>query len=167
MNLLVKGAMLTAVVAVFGATSAAAQNTDNDDIEVTAVVETALDVQGVTDLDFGSVFPGFGRTIAANDAASGEFQISGGNGGGVDLTFTLPASLSDGTNTMPVSFTAAAGADRAGATVFDPTALAQRSLDATNGTLSVFLGGTVTAAPTQVAGNYSATVTLTASYNGL
>lgn len=168
MNLFVKGAMLTAVVAVFGATSAAAQNTDNDDIAVTATVETALSVTGVTDLAFGSVFPGFGRTILATAPASGEFQIAGGNSGGVDLTFTLPATLSDGgVNTMPVSFTAAAGDDRATAGNFDPAVLHQGTLDATSGLLNVYLGGTVTAAPTQVAGNYSATVTLTATYNGL
>ena len=115
MNLFVKGALLTAVVAMAGATSAAAQNTDNDLIDVTAVVETALDVQGVQDLDFGPVFPGFGRTVAADAAGSGEFLISGGVGGGIDIAFTLPTVLTSGLNTMPVSFTAASGADRASA----------------------------------------------------
>ena len=167
MNLFVKGALLTAVVAMSGATSAAAQNTDNDLIDVTAVVETALDVQGVQDLDFGPVFPGFGRTVAADAAGSGEFLISGGVGGGIDIAFTLPTVLTSGLNTMPVSFTAASGADRASAAGLDPTAVAPRSLDGTTGNLYVFLGGTVTAAPTQVAGSYSGTVTLTATYNGL
>jgi spore coat protein U-like protein len=167
MNLFVKGALLAAVVAVSGATSAAAQNTDNDMIDVTAVVETALDVQGVLDLDFGPVFPGFGKTVNADAAGSGEFLIDGGVGGGVDITFSLPAVLTSGLNTMPVSFTAASGADRASAAAFDPTALHQGTLDGTSGELYVFLGGTVTAAATQVAGSYSGTVTMTATYNGL
>jgi spore coat protein U-like protein len=68
---------------------------------------------------------------------------------------------------MPVSFTAAAGADRGSAAGFDPTVTHQNTLDGTTGDLRVYLGGTVTAAPTQVAGSYSATVTLTATYNGL
>lgn len=167
MNLFVKGAMLTAVVAVFGATGAAAQNTDNADIDVTATVETALSVTGVSDLAFGSIFPGFGRTIAATDATSGEFQIAGGNNGGLDLSFTLPGTLTGPGDPMIVSFTAAAGDDRATAGSFDPAALHQGRLNATTGMLNVYLGGTVTAAPTQLAGSYSGIVTLTASYNGL
>ena len=167
MNLFVKGAMLTAVLAVFGATGAAAQNTDTDDIDVTAVVETALQVTGAQDLVFGPVFPGFGRTIAVGDAASAEFVITGGVGGGVDIDLTLPTELSDGTNVMPVSFTAAAGAGRGTAIGFNPAVTHGNSLDATTGELRVYLGGTVTAAPTQVAGSYSAVATLTASYNGL
>ena len=167
MNVYVKGALLTAVVAVSGATSARAQNTDNDLINVTALVETALDVQGVQDLGFGPVFPGIARTINATDAGSGEFLIAGGNSGGVDIAFTLPATLSDGVNTMPVSFTAAAGADRTSAAAFDPTATHQGTLNGTTGDLRVYLGGTVTPAATQAAGNYTATATLTATYNGL
>jgi hypothetical protein len=167
MNLFVKGAMLTAVVAVFGATSASAQNTDNDNIDVTATVETALDVVGVTDLAFGPVFPGFGRTIAATDASSGEFLIDGGNGGGVAISLSLPTDLASGGNLLPVTFTAAAGADRATAAGFDPSAPHANHLSAGSGELRVFLGGQVTAAANQPAGNYSALVTLTASYNGL
>lgn len=169
MNRFVKSAVLTGLVAVFGATSAVAQNTDTDDIDVTAIVETALNVTGGQDLAFGPIFPGFGRTIAASDAASGDFAIAGGVDGGVDITFLLPALLTDPVSlqTMPVSFTAAAGATRASSVAFDPTALHQNTLDATTGTLNVYLGGTVTSAPTQAAGSYSATVSMTASYNGL
>ena len=63
MKLSMKSALLTAAVAVLSATSVSAQNTDNDVIDVLATVETAIDVTGAQDLDFGAIIPGFGSTV--------------------------------------------------------------------------------------------------------
>lgn len=166
MNVFAKGALLTAAVAVFGATSASAQNTDNDAIDVTAVVEAALDVTGAQDLDFGTLLPGFGRTIAPDDLGSGEFAITGADGAEIDLSFTLPATsaLSNGTDDLPVTFTAGVGAARGATVALDPTAGGTTTLGLTG--VSVFLGGTVSPAANQPAGAYTAPVTLTASYTG-
>ncbi len=167
MNLSTKCALVVAAAAVLGSTTAEAQNTDTDQINVTAQVQTALDVAAGQDLDLGAAFPGTTRTVAASDAASGEFVITGGNGGGLDITFVLPANLTDGVNNLPVTFTAAAGADRGSAAGFDPSALHQDQLDGTTGQLNVYLGASVVVPALQPSGTYSGTVQMTATYNGL
>ena len=124
---------------------------------------------GAQDLDFGAIIPGFGSTVLTSDAASGEFVISGANGAGVDLDFVVPANLQNATfDNLPVTFTAAVGADRATAVaIADVSAGDASTIDGTSGEVRVFLGGTATAGANQPAGTYSGTVTLTATYNGL
>lgn len=161
MNVFVKGALLTAAVAVFGATSASAQNSDNDVIDVLAVVDQPINVSAGADLDFGTLLPGFARTINPDNVASGDFAITGAAGAQVALSFALPAggNLASGGNTMPVTITAGYGADRTAVTAVNTATGGNANLDGT-GNLAVFIGGTVTPAAAQAAGSYSGTVTL-------
>jgi hypothetical protein len=167
MKLSTKCAVLAIAAVVAGATNAQAQNTDTNEIDVLAEVATAITVSPVQDLDLGDVFPGTTTTVTADHGSSGEFLITGGADGGVDITMTLPATLTSGANSMPITFTAAAGADRGSAAGFDPAALYQGRLAASNGELRVFLGAQVNVPAAQPAGSYSGVVQLTATYNGL
>jgi hypothetical protein len=155
------------------ATAAQAQP-NSATIQVTANVLTPLTVTAGGNLVFGDVFPGVNKSVAITDAgAAGSWSVAGVTSSEVTLTFTLPASLASGGNTMPIVFgatdagyntTAAAG----GATTFDPAggATTDLSADAT-GVLYLWIGGTVQPAANQAAGGYSAGITLTVDYTGL
>ena len=86
------------------------------------------------------------------------------------MDFVLPANLSFGINTMPISFANGdAGwnpADASGtAAGFDPNAGTAENLSAT-GFGYVWLGGTVTPAAAQAPGVYTANVALDVVYTG-
>lgn len=147
---------------------------NNASINANANVLQPLTVAAQNDLDFGNVFPGVNKTVAITDAAvSGRWQMTGAGGAEVDLSFTLPANLSDGGgNNLPIVFAAGdAGHNTANdpstATTFDPGAGATANLTAgPPGQLWVWVGGTVQPAVNQPAGLYTGTVTLTVNYTG-
>lgn len=163
-------ALAVAASALWTAPATAQTFTDNDQITATAVVASAITVARVTDLDFGTVLPNFGRTILFTDAGAGHFQVLGAANAEVSLGFgALPATLDDAPNSLTVTFTALYNNDGnpSGGNTFDPAVgVPAANLDGTTGQLHVFMGGTVTAAFDQAAGNYSAMVTLTAAYTG-
>ena len=141
-------------------------------VQATASVLTPLTVStDLRALDFGDVFPGVNKSIAFGDATSGKWDIAGALGAEIQLTFTLPANLSDGGNNLPISFGATDAAyfatDVVGSAVaFDPSAGSTENLDGAAGTGFVWLGGTVAPTPAQPAGVYSATVSLDVVYTG-
>lgn len=162
---------LVAAAAAAPATATAQNQTDSDQITAIAVVAGAITVARVSDLDFGTVMPNFGRTIVFTDAGAGHFQVTGAASAEVSLSFSiLPTDLDDGGgNLLPVTFTALHNtlADPTGGTTFPPAVGEPgTNLDATTGELHVYVGGTVTAAGTQPAGTYQAQVELTAAYTG-
>jgi hypothetical protein len=141
-------------------------------IQATANVLTPLSVS--TDaraLDFGDVFPGVAKSIAPAAGTSGLWQIAGNANAEVQMAFTLPTDLSDGTNNMPISFGATDAAYNdanavGSAVAFDPNGTYTDRLEVTGGEGFVWLGGTVNPGPVQPAGNYSATVSLDVVYTG-
>jgi hypothetical protein len=161
---------LAAAAALAPATAWAQNESDSDVITAQAIVATAITVTPQQNLDFGTVMPGWTRTIAPADATAGHFLVHGGANAEVSLTFSaLPLNLSDGTNNLGVTFTALhnTAATPTGGTSFDPTVGEPgTTLDATTGDLHVYVGGTVTATAGQVAGTYTGTVELTAAYTG-
>jgi hypothetical protein len=165
---------LFAAVALAPASLTAQNDTDSDQITATAEVAIAINVARVADLDFGTVMPGWNRVIAVDDPTAGHFQVTGGASAEVALNFSiLPTDLQydDGVtiHLLPVTFTALhnTAADPTGGTSFDPTVGEPgTNLDAGTGELHVYVGGTVTADPAQVAGTYTAQVELTAAYTG-
>ena len=143
------------VAAIFSlATSAQAQSAN---ISALATVYTPITVTGNRSLDFGTVFPGVAKTIAIAATTSGQFQLGGQASGNVNLTFTLPTNLVNGANNLPIG-------TWTGCTSFTPSGTATASAFSAAGALWVFVGGTVTPAAAQAAGNYTGTVTLTAAY---
>jgi hypothetical protein len=124
-------------------------------------------VTGVQTLNFGTLLPGVPATVVRTDPVNGgQFTITGPHLTQVQLTVTLPSVLAGPVGaTIPLVFGGGdAGYSRTqniGSQVgFDPTqpfvvTLSQR------GRGSVYLGGIARPAPTQRAGTYAGTITLT------
>lgn len=152
---------------VVGASAAQAQVSAN--INATAVVQTPLSVTGTTTLDFGNVFPGLAKTIAATDATAGKFTIGGQLNAEVNITFTLPTNLVNGANNLPIG-TWTGGRNvvntQGTQTAIVPTGTTTTRLDAGTGALYTWLGATVTPSVAQVAGTYTSPVTMTVAYTG-
>jgi hypothetical protein len=126
-----------------------------------------LNVSGVRGLTFGAVFPGVPRVISRTDPANaGQFDIGHAKFNTIQLTFTLPSVMAGPAGaTMPLVF----GANDAGYSSpetitsqvgFDPRVPFTTALDK-NGRAAVFIGGRAQPAPSQRAGAYTATITLT------
>jgi hypothetical protein len=131
-----------------------------------------LSATGSRGLSFGAVIPGVPTVVSRMDAASsGRFDVRGARNTEVRITLTLPAALSGPAGaTLPLTFSANDGGyntvnDQVTAGAFDPRTQLLARLSS-QGRLFVFLGGTAQPAPTQRAGSYAATITLTAAYTG-
>ncbi len=148
------------------ATAAQAQ-VNNASITATATVQQPINVSGFQSLNFGNVFPGVTKTIAASDGTNaGRWDVTGQASSLVNLSFTLPANLTSGANLLPIAnFTGVynTAATPVGGTGFTPSAGAAPTLSGT-GQLFVWVGGQVTPASNQPAGVYTASVTLTVTY---
>jgi hypothetical protein len=139
-------------------------------IQATATVVTPITVTGTAPLAFGNVFQGVNKTIAFSDATSGRFSLTGYLGSQVALTFTLPATLASGANTMPINTydVRVNGTNAtAGATALTVTTGVPVNSNFVAGNLFVFVGGRVQPAVAQVAGAYTGTIVLAAAYTGL
>ena len=163
-----RSAKLTSVLAALGLTGTALQaQTNNATITATANVQQPINVVGAQQLAFGNVFPGVNKTIAATDLANaGRFDVTGQASTPVTLSFTLPATLSFGANTLPIaSFTGvhAQNNTQTGGTAFTPASGANPTLNG-SGQLWVWVGAQVQPATNQAAGLYTASVTMTVVY---
>ncbi len=131
-----------------------------------------LNVSGGQSLTFGTIFGGVPATVPRTDAArAGEFQITGAKSTPVRITFTLPAALSLGGQTVPVQFASGDGGVSASgtigtATAFDPRVPLTATLSA-QGRLYLYLGGTALAGTQAPAGTYAANITVNACYVGV
>jgi hypothetical protein len=124
-----------------------------------------VQVTRVDDVRFGNVVAGVAKTVLRTDAsAAGRYDIIAPPKSNLLIQFTLPAVMTGpGAATMPLSFAGTTAGysetQSIGSQVgFSPsTGTSQRSKD---GQASIFLGGTVTPGAAQVAGSYTATITL-------
>lgn len=159
---------LSLVVAALVLTGTALQaQTNNASVTATATVQTPINVLGAQQLSFGNVFPGVDKTVAATDLANaGRFDVTGQASASVTLSFGLPATLSDGVNTLPIgSFTgihALVNTQALGA-AFTPSVGATTSLSA-GGLLFVWIGAQVQPATNQAAGVYTGSIIMTVVY---
>src|SRR6266571_9521740 len=151
---------------VIGASAVQAQ-TNNASITATASVQTPINVVGAQQLNFGNVFPGVNKTIAATDLTNaGRFDVTGQASTPVTISFTLPATLGSAGNTMPiVSYTGVHAQNNAqtSGTAFSPVAGATPTLNA-SGALWVWVGAQVQPATNQAAGVYTGSITMTVVY---
>ena len=160
-----RAAGLLFVAGVFLPTVAAAQNSAN--ASVTADVQQPITVTKTNDLAFGTVFPGLNKTIAVTDAGAAAFTIAGQASANVNLTFTIPATISSGGNTMPIASWSArhnTANSAAAGTTFTPSASATSTALNGSGALYVFVGATAQPAVAQAAGTYTGTLTMTVVY---
>ncbi len=144
-------------------------------IQATANVVTGLGLAGNNNLQFGDVTPGVDKTVDKTSLAfAGEFFITGDPLQSVTLTFDLPAALDHATvpATLPITFsnTDASYEDGTGggqefpAGEFNPAAPDPISIGA-DGTLSLWIGGTVMPNIAQTGGSYAADIMLTVALN--
>ncbi len=131
-----------------------------------------LSVSGGNQLTFALVFPGVPEIVSRSDAVNaGSFQLRGQNRAEVVLTFTLPVALTAaGGASLTLQFGSNDGGwntqnDLVTARAFDPR-VPLTVLLSQQGRLFIWLGGTALPSPTQVAGAYAGTVTLSAAYTG-
>jgi Domain of unknown function (DUF4402) len=159
---------LTLVVAALVVTGTAVRaQSNNASITATATVQTPINVVAAQQLNFGNAFPGVNKTIPATDLVNaGRFDVSGQASSPVTLSFTLPATLASGGNTMPiVSYTGvyAQNSVQTGGTAFPPASGANPSLNIA-GALWVWVGAQVQPATNQAAGVYTGSITMTVVY---
>src|SRR5437899_1197041 len=86
------------------ATAAAQAQVNNANITATATVQQPINVTGAQSLNFGNVFPGVVKTVAATDGTNaGRWDVTGQASTLVNLSFTLPANLQSGVNLLPIA----------------------------------------------------------------
>ena len=158
---------LALVLALVAAGTVQAQSAS---IAATATVVTPLTVTGTAPLAFGNVFQGVNKTVAFSDATSGRFSLTGYLASQVALTFTLPATLASGANTMPINtydVRVNGTNSTAGTTALTVVSGTPVNSNLVAGALFVFIGGRVQPTVAQVAGSYTGTLVLAAAYTGL
>jgi len=142
-------------------------------IESRATVQSTISVTGEQALDFGTIAQGASSTVSVSDNATvGRFLVTG-NGGTVDLDFDLSnATLTGPGADIPITFGAGSAAWGTGSSsptyTFDPANVTDTGTESVNlydSDIYVFIGGQITAAADQTAGDYTGEIILTASYN--
>ncbi len=139
-------------------------------IAATATVVTPITVTGTAPLAFGNVFQGVNKTVAFSDATSGRFSLTGYLASQVAMTFTLPATLTSGVNTLPINtydVRVNGTNSTTGTTALTVTSGTPVNSNFVAGALFVFIGGRVQPAVAQAQGAYTGTIVLAAAYTGL
>jgi hypothetical protein len=131
------------------------------------VGQRPIAVTGVHSLIFGTVLPGVPAVASrANATSAGQFDLTGPRDSQAALTFTLPLAMTGpAAATIPLVFGGSDAGYSASQSIgsqigFDPRQPFVITFSQ-QGRGSVFLGGTAQPAPTQQAGTYSGTITLT------
>jgi spore coat protein U-like protein len=148
-------------------TAPAESQTQTATINATATVMQPINVIGAVNLAFGNVFPGVARTVAVNVAGAGRFDVTGQASAPVFVSFILPTNLTAGVNNLPIgSWTGHHNTVNNPSTGsnFTPSGALTTATFSGAGQLFVFIGATVTPAPTQAAGVYSGTIQMTVMY---
>ena len=165
MRSITKLSLVVAALVLTGTTLQA--QTNNASITATASVQTPINVVGAQQLSFGNVFPGVNKTVVAMDLTNaGRFDISGQASTQVTLSFTLPATLGSGGNTMPIVSYAgvhAQNSTQTGGIGFPPSVGVSPSLNA-SGQLWVWIAAQVQPATNQAAGVYTGSIVMTVVY---
>lgn len=153
-------------------------NTDNDKINATALVATAITVTPGNNLDFKTIMPGVTKTIgftnnvtgnAEGTETTGKFTIGKGANTLVQLSLSAPSVLDGPGADININYTYQLSGQTAVAPISSfPFTVAKTGATADYWSATSFsfdLGGTVTPATDQLTGTYTAEVTLTATYN--
>jgi spore coat protein U-like protein len=154
-----------AIAALLVAAPLAAQN--NASANVTATVQQPVTVTKNNDLSFGNVFPGLNKSIAVTAGGAAKFTVAGQASTPVNLTFSLPATISSSGNTLPISTWTGHFRDvdqPTGGTSFTPSTSATAATLSASGGLFVYVGATAEPGSAQPAGSYSGTMTMTVVY---
>jgi hypothetical protein len=139
-------------------------------IDITARVVAPIAFTAARNMNFGVITAGQSPDIAPSSSSSAQFTFTKSEGTAVSISWTLPTTLVDGSNTIPISFVSRGSYTAGLATgTLDPSSTAVTVADFTNASsVTINLGAEVTTSTlTTAAGNYSASATLTVVYVGL
>lgn len=121
----------------------------------------------LSNLDFGDVFLGYSKTVNHTDVGAAKFQTyqNRANNPFVQITFTLPSALRNGSYSVPITFSSATSAystidSPTGRTNFNPSNALFGRLSR-NTRVYFWLGGSVSVPTNIIPGTYSATITAT------
>ncbi len=175
-----KKSFLTILFMIGLTVSVVAQNTANAIASGKAEIVQSMAVTKQVDLDFGLVAQGANKTIGLTNnvtglpqqgtQTTGRFLVSAAKGTNVDLTFTTPTNLVNGSNNLLIedyTYGWHIANSFAGTTFINGTTditFPDNIVESVNG-IYVFIGGTVKPTANQAIGNYTANITLTATYN--
>ena len=130
-------------------------------------------VSGVSDLAFGTMYPGVPNTVDKSTASAAEFSITGTAGAEVTVAFTLPTYMNVSGYTMQMIFFNVDMAIDSNPTPnqlspayddLDPWQIQTLRLGSAG--LTVWLGGKAVPALRQQSGSYTADIVLTVEYTG-
>jgi hypothetical protein len=163
LNAKIAGAALLSFLA---AGTAAAQTSASGDAAASIQVIAPLTVSKDADLSFGTVTKGAGMVVvaAATGARSvtGNVGLAGGTAAAAAFTFSGEPSRAI-TVTVPATVTLTSGANTLSVATTNTGAGSQTLSGA--GSHGVKVGGSITLASDTASGNYSGTLTVSASYN--
>jgi hypothetical protein len=145
--------------------SAHAQN--NASATVTATVQQPITVTKNNDLSFGTVFPGVDKSIPVTAGGAAKFTVAGQASTPVNLTFTIPATITSGGNNLALASWSGHHATTdvtSGGTTFTPSASATTATLSGSGALYLYVGATAQPTASQAAGSYSGNMTMTVVY---
>lgn len=145
-------------------------------IRAVATVLPSMTIIGSNNLDFDYVLPDVRKSVEKTAIGhAGEWIITGNPRAEITLKFELPDSLRSvrGSSAMRIGFSIAdasyddgyGAGQTAPAGVLNPYTLSTRTLG-WDGSMIVWLGGTVFPTRTQAGGTYTGEVILTATYTG-
>lgn len=154
--------------------AARGQNSGGIPVDAT-VIGVGMTITTLRDLAFGQVTKGIATSVLPTDAGAGEWQVLGNKNAFTQITFTLPTQLSNiqalPGSTMPITFSATSARWRrdlnnpSGATAFNPAVgTTGRFGPATNATLYIWIGGTVSPAAGAKPGVYVGNVVVSLVY---
>jgi len=141
-------------------------------IQAQATVDANSSVTAGNNLNFNNIASGASQSVAPDEAGAGTFTVSGNQT--VDLSFTLPSNLTNGSgDNMGITFgnnDAAWSDDASASNTFDPSTGTTNPInlvsETSDGEITVFIGGTINSSNERlVAGSYSGDITLTATFN--
>jgi hypothetical protein len=136
-------------------------------------LSTAQTVTGVSDLEFGNMFPGVPQVITNKSFGAAEYTVTGTAGAEVTLDFLLPEYVSISGANMPLLFSTT-DCSLDSSLVPDQSSPSADNLNpyetityrlGSSG-LTVWLGGRCVPGLVQKAGDYAATIRLTVAYTG-
>jgi len=144
-------------------------------VQATATVMAALTVTGTNDLNFGNVTPGTPKSVDKTDVGNaGEWSISSSLGAEVQIDFTLPDSLRSATAAMDIIFLSTdasyedgtGGGQASPAGTLNPSVTNTQNLNATDGSMTIWIGGQVDPIVSQSGGSYSGDIEVTITLTG-
>jgi hypothetical protein len=165
--------LLSAAAMMLLAPSAALLSAQTTNMSATATVVTPLTVTKVTDLAYGTVYPGLDKIIslATNPTLMGKFTITGFSGATAYVSFALPTTLGGPGSLAIDTWTGYQGVGAAtagggtGGVAFTPSASNSSVLLGGSAT-NVFIGASVHPTYGQAAGAYTGTIVMTTVYSG-